>query len=148
MTIGAAAVYMLTLTGWGGIVAVYPENLTGYYGAAVDAPYKATVMLLSVILLVESTIVLSIRRINMPIQRSLRESGTIIYVFLLGLIYLAHYLLMYVPLVQEILALYSLHFYFAPLTSYDWLIVVLASLPSIIGIELYKWRFRKKEIDL
>jgi hypothetical protein len=44
--------------------------------------------------------------------------------------------------------LYSLHFYFAPLTSYDWLIVVLASLPSIIGIELYKWRFRKKDIDL
>jgi len=148
MTIGAAAVYMLTLTGWSGIVEVYPENLTGYYGAAVDAPYKATVMLLSVILLVESTIVLSIRRINMPIQKSIRESGTIIYVFLLGLIYLAHYLLMYVPLAQEILAVYSLNFYFAPLTSYDWLIVVLASLPSIIGVELYKWRFRKRDIDL
>jgi len=148
MTIGAAAVYILTLTGWSGIIEVYPENLTGYYGAVVDAPYKATVMLLSVILLVESTIVLSIRRINMPIQKSIRESGTIIYVFLLGLIYLAHYLLMYVPLAQEILAVYSLHFYFAPLTSYDWLIVVLASLPSIIGVELYKWRFRKRDIDL
>ena len=148
MTIGAAVVYMLTLTGWNGIVEVYPENLTGYYVAAVDAPYKATVMLLSVILLVESTIVLSIRRINMPIQKSIRESGTIIYVILLGLIYLAHYLLMYVPLVQEILARYGLHFYFAPLTSYDWFIVVLASLPSIIGVELYKWRFRSKDVDL
>jgi Ca2+-transporting ATPase len=148
MTIGAAAVYMLTLTGWNGIVEVYPENLTGFYGGAVDAPYKATVMLLSVILLVESTIVLSIRRINMPIQKSIRESGTIIYVCLLGLIYLAHYLLMYVPLAQEILSPYGLDFYFAPLTSYDWFIVILASLPSIIGVELYKWRFRKRDIDL
>ena len=147
MTIGAAAVYMLTLTGWGGVVVVTPENNLGFYGA-IDAPYKATVMLLSVILLVESTIVLSIRRINMPIQKSIREPGTWIFVFLLGLIYLAHYLLMYVPLAQEILAPYGLHFYFAPLTGYDWLIVLLGALPSIVGVELYKWHFRKRDIDL
>jgi Ca2+-transporting ATPase len=148
MTIGAAAVYMMTLTGWNGIVEVYPENLTGFYGGVVDAPYKATVMLLSVILLVESTIVLSIRRINMPIQKSIREPGTWIFVFLLGLIYLAHYLLMYVPLAQEILAPYGLHFYFAPLTSYDWFIVLLGALPAMVGVELYKRRFRKRDIDL
>ena len=153
MTIGAAAVYMLTLTGWNGIVEIYPENLAGFYPTVepltmpIEAA-KATIMLLSVILLVESTIVLSIRRINMPIQRSLRESGTIIYVFLLGLIYLAHYLLMYVPLVQEILSAYALDFYFVPLTNYDWFIVLLASLPAIIGVELYKWRFRRRDIDL
>ncbi len=153
MTLGAAAVYMLTLTGWGGIVEIYPGNLTGFYpnqvpfvGSATEA--KAVVMLLSVILLVESTIVLSIRRINMPIQRSLRESGTIIYVFLLGLIYLAHYLLMYVPLVNEILSPYGLDFFFMPLTRYDWFIVLLGSLPAIIGVELYKWRFRRRDIDL
>ncbi len=152
MTIGAAAVYMLTLTGWSPtgwpeIVGLYTENNQGFYGV-IDRPYKATVMLLSVILLVESTIVLSIRRINMPIQRSLRESGIIIYVFLLGLIYLAHYLLMYVPLAQEILNPYGLDFYFAPLTRYDWFIVLLGSLPAIIGVELYKWRFRRRDIDL
>lgn len=152
MTIGAAAVYMLTLTGWAPtgwaeIVGLYPENNLGFYGV-IDRPYKATVMLLSVILLVESTIVLSIRRINMPIQKSIRESGTIIYVFLLGLIYLAHLLLMYVPLVQEILSIYALDFFFAPLTNYDWFIVILASLPAIIGVELYKWRFRKRDVDL
>ncbi len=153
MTIGAAAVYMLTLTGWGGIVEVYPENLAGFYSTPesftvpIEAA-KATVMLLSVILLVESTIVLSIRRINMPIQRSLRESGTFIFVALLGLIYLAHFLLMYVPLAQEILSPFGLDFYFTPLTIYDWFIVILASLPSIVGVELYKWRFRKRDIDL
>ncbi len=153
MTIGAAAVYMLTLTGWEGFVEINPENLTGFYGDFSATPLnlieaKAIVMLLSVILLVESTIVLSIRRINMPIQKSLREPGTWIFVILLGLIYLAHYLLMYVPLAQEILAPYELNFYFMPLTNYDWLIVLLGSLPAIVGVELYKWRFRKRDIDL
>ncbi len=147
MTIGAASVFMLTLTGWGGIVDVYAENNLGFYGT-IDAPYKANVMLLSVILLVESTIVLSIRRINMPLHKSIREPGTWIFVILLGLIYIAHFLLMYVPLTQEILSVYSLNFYFAPLTSYDWLIVILGALPAIIGVELYKWRFRKRDIDL
>ena len=150
MTIGAAAIYMMTLTS---IVGVVPENLTGYYSTIGEflVPLnqaKATTMLLSVILLVESTIVLSIRRINMPITRSVREPGTWIFVFLLGLIYLAHYLLMYVPLAQEILAPYGLHFYFMPLTGFDWSIVLLGSLPSIVGVELYKWYFRKKDVDL
>jgi Ca2+-transporting ATPase len=147
MTLGAAAIYALSLTGWGGIITVTPENNLGFYGT-IDAPYKATVMLLSVILLVESTIVLSIRRINMPIQKSIREPGTWIFVLLLGLIYLAHYLLMYVPLAQEILAPYGLHFYFAPLTGYDWFIVLLGALPSVVGVELFKWYFRKRDIDL
>ncbi len=147
MTIGAAAVYALTLTGWMGIIEVYPENNLGFYGP-IDSVFKATVMLLSVILIVESTMVLIIRRINMPLSKSLREPGTWIFVVLLGLIYIAHFLLMYVPLAQEILALYGLEFYFAPLTLYDWFFVILASLPAIIGMELYKRRFRKKEIDL
>ncbi|MFX1560114.1 MAG: cation-translocating P-type ATPase [Promethearchaeota archaeon] len=155
MTIGAAAVYMLTLTGWNGVVEIYPENLTGFYtdfatitdfNSFIEA--KAVVMLLSVILLVESTIVLSIRRINLPIQQSIREPGTWIFVFLLGLIYLAHYLLMYVPLVQEILSAYGLNFHFMPLSNFDWFIVLLGSLPAIVGVELYKWRFRKRNIDL
>ena len=153
MTIGAAIVYILTLTNYNGIVGINEGNVTGFYGDFSATPFtleeaKAVVMLLSVILLVESTIVLSIRRINMPIQRSIREPGTWIYVFLLGLIYLAHYLLMYVPLAQTILEPYALNFYFMPLTRYDWLIVLLGSLPAIIGVELYKWRFRKKDIDL
>ena len=150
MTIGAAAIYIMTLTN---IVGVVPENLTGYYSTIGEFSVpinqaKATTMLLSIILLVESTIVLSIRRINMPIMRSIREPGTWIFVFLLGLIYLAHYLLMYVPLTQVILAPYGLHFYLMPLTSFDWSVVLLGSLPSIVGVELYKWYFRKKDVDL
>ncbi|MHA2208392.1 MAG: cation-translocating P-type ATPase, partial [Candidatus Thorarchaeota archaeon] len=152
MVFGAAMVYMLTLTGWWGIITVVPENLTGFYGSTgftipIEAA-KAAVMMLSVILLVESTIVLSIRRINMGIGKSLREPGTYRYAIFLGLIYLAHYLLMYVPLAQEILAPFGLNFFFMPLTSFDWLIVLLFSLPAIVGVELYKKRLRKKGVNL
>ncbi|MFX1262256.1 MAG: cation-translocating P-type ATPase [Promethearchaeota archaeon] len=154
MIFGAAMVYMLTLTGWWGIITVVPENLTGFYGSTGFAEAvtleaaKAAVMMLSVILLVESTIVLSIRRINMGIEKSLREPGTYRYAIFLGLIYLAHYLLMYVPLAQEILYPYGLNFYFMPLTIIDWLIVLLFSLPAIVGVELYKRRLRKKGVNL
>ena len=109
---------------------------------------KAITMLLSVILIVESTLVLLIRRINLSLAQSLREPGTWIFVIFLGLIYLAHYLLMYVPLVNEILHSVGLDFFIIPLTAFDWLICILFSLPAIIGVELYKWRFRNRDIDL
>ena len=164
MVLGAALVYFLTITQYMGIVIVSPENQTGFWAywtpldPALDPFYtvegpqwillKPTSMLLSVILIVESVMVLLIRRINLPLNKSLREPGTWIFVIFLGLIYLAHYLLMYVPIVNEILATYGLNFYLIPLTAYDWMICILLSLPAIIGVELYKWRFRKRDIDL
>jgi Ca2+-transporting ATPase len=164
MAIGAALVYFLTYTQFMGIVTISPENMSGFWESwvpldptqadfyTVEGPIwivlKSTTMLLSVILIVESTIVLSIRRINMPLHKSIREPGTWIYVILLGLIYLAHYLLMYVPLVNEILSTYGLNFFIIPLTAYDWLICILLSIPAILGVELYKWRFRTQDIDL
>jgi hypothetical protein len=114
----------------------------------ITAATKATVMLLSVILLVESAMAFQIRRINMSPGKSLRESGIIIFICLIGLIYLAHYLLMYVPLAQEILATVGLLFYFIPLTTYDWLICIMGALPAILGMELYKKHLRNKSIEL
>ena len=154
MAFGAAVVYFLTFTGYLGIVTITPTNMSGFwsqfYAPSDSAWYllKATSMLLSVILIVESTIVLLIRRINMPLHKSLREPGTWIFVLLLGLIYLAHLLLMYVPLVNEILYTYGLDFYIIPLTPYDWIICILLAFPTIIGVELYKRYFRKRDVDL
>ena len=154
MALGAATVYFLTYTGFLGIIGITPTNTSGYWSQfyTLDNPYwsvlKATTMLLSVILLVESTIVLLIRRINMPLHKSLREPGTWIFVLLLGLIYAAHFLLMYVPIVNEILSTYGLNFYIIPLTAYDWMICILLAIPTIIGVELYKRYFRQREIDL
>jgi len=164
MAFGAALVYFLTFTQYFGIVTVTPDNMTGFWSTwvpvdaglnnfyTVEGPtwvlLKSTTMLLSVILIVESTLVLLIRRINLPLHKSLREPGTWIFVIFLGLIYLAHYLLMYNPLVNEILETFGLNFYIIPLTMFDWIICILVSIPAIIGVELYKWKFRKADIDL
>ena len=158
MVIGATAVFFLTLTGWFNIVPMFEENIGGFYATwidpstslpfVIDSRVKAVVMLLTVILLVESIMVLSIRRINMPLSRSLREPGTIRFVPLLGLIYLAHFLLMYAPIAQEILDIVNFQFYFIPLTLYDWLICIVCALPAIAGMELYKKGLRKKGITL
>ncbi|MFW9960820.1 MAG: cation-translocating P-type ATPase [Candidatus Thorarchaeota archaeon] len=165
MVFGASLVYFLTFTSYLGIVQVTPENMSGFWEVFRPAPtdtanpfydptgplwvlLKSTTMLLSVILIVESVMVLLIRRINLPLQKSLREPGTWIFVILLGLIYIAHFLLMYVPQVNEILSAFRLNFYIIPLTIYDWIICILMSLPAILGVEFYKQRFRKKDIDL
>jgi magnesium-transporting ATPase (P-type) len=164
MAIGAALVYFLTFTEFMGIVTVTPENMSGFWDSwrpldpdinifyNAEGPIwfllKSTSMLLSVILIVESVMVLLIRRINLPLHKSLREPGTWIFVIFLGLIYLAHYLLMYVPEVNEILANYGLNFYLIPLTMFDWFICILLALPAILGVELYKWKFRRNDIDL
>ncbi len=152
MALGVGLAFALTLTGWMGIVGVYPENVAGTYASFMMGPeapvYKANVMMLTVILLVESTLVLIIRRVNMPLSESLREPGTIRYTFFLGLIYLAHLLLMYVPITQEILSSVGLHFYFIPLTAYDWLICFLLAIPAIAGMEIYKLNLRRKGVTL
>ncbi|NHJ12939.1 MAG: cation-transporting P-type ATPase [Candidatus Thorarchaeota archaeon] len=158
MVAGAATVFFITLTGWMNIVPLFEENIAGFYATWIDPgtglPFvintriKAVVMLLTVILLVESTMVLSIRRINMPLSQSLREPGTIRYVPLLGLIYLAHFLLMYVPLAQEILDIVNFQFFFIPLTLYDWIICIICALPAIFGMELYKRYLRNKNVTL
>jgi len=147
MAFGAAMAYTLTYTGWLGIVDIYPENFGGFY-EIVTRPAKATVMMLTVILLLESTIVFIIRRINMPLTKSLREPGTLRYIVLIGLIYIAHLGLMYLYPAQEILDSVGLKFYFMPLTLYDWIICILLALPAIVGMELYKRRLRKNDITL
>ena len=151
MAIGASLAYFLTITEFMGIVTVTPENMSGFWTTLEDPNWvllKATTMLLSVILIVESVLVLLIRRINLPLHKSLREPGTWIFVIFLGLIYLAHYLLMYVPMVNEILFTYDLNFYIIPLSIFDWIICILLALPAIIGVELYKWKFRRNDVDL
>lgn len=142
MALGAGLAYWMTLMGWFG-----PPSTMVLPSGNLYVP-KATVMMLTVLLLVESTLVLIIRRINMPLSKSLREPGTYRYAIFLGLIYLAHLLLMYVPLTQQILDSYGLTFYFVPLSPVEWLICILFALPAIAGMELYKWSLRRKGIHL
>ncbi|MGY5853488.1 MAG: cation-transporting P-type ATPase [Candidatus Thorarchaeota archaeon] len=153
MVIGAVVIYALTIIPGNGVIYVTPENLQGFYGDfgfsyQEQAFAKATIMMLTVILLVESIMVLLIRRINMPLSTSIREPGIERFVIFLGLIYLAHLLLMYVPMVQEILSSYGLDFFFMPLTAFDWLICILCALPAILGVEIYKRSLRENGMTL
>ena len=134
-----------------GISLAYTEEEIFYYdieNGPIWVLLKSTTMLLTVIFIVESALVLLIRRINLPLHKSLREPGTWIFVIFIGLIFLAHNLLMYNLWVNETLATLGLHFFIIPLTALDWIICILLSLPAIIGVELYKRRFRKRDIDL
>ncbi|MBD3407415.1 MAG: HAD-IC family P-type ATPase [Candidatus Lokiarchaeota archaeon] len=156
MVIGAATLFTLTL--WE-IIPMNIDNYGGFYLDAVnpvtdefymeiDSFAKARTMLLTIILLLESSLVLLIRRINMPVSKGIREPGIIRYVILLGLIYLAHLLLMYVPIAQAILAPLGLNFFFIPLSMLDWIICILFAAPTIIGLEIYKRYLREKDESL
>ncbi len=154
MVIGAGMVYALTFIAQpGDLLYVVPENLTGWYNETSVLPpdwtiqtAKATTMLLTIILIYESTLVLIIRRINLPFHKSVAEPGIIRFVVLLGLIVLAFLLLMYVPLAQEILvgAISGFEFYFLPLTALDWLVCIFATLPALIGLEVFKAYYRRR----
>ncbi len=158
MVIGTSIVYALAFNAQpGDPLALVPENLTGYYSQEAQLPFgwdlqiaKATTMLLTMILIFESTLVLIIRRVNLPFHKSVSEPGIIRYVVLLGLIIMAFLLLMYNPLAQEILvgALPGFEFYFLPLTYFDWFIAFMATLPALIGLEVYKAYCRRKGITL
>lgn len=158
MVIGAGIVYALAFNAQpGDFLYVVEENLTGYYNASSQLPVdwtiqiaKATTMLLTIILIYESTLVLIIRRVNLPFHKSVADPGIIRYVVLLGLIVLAFLLLMYVPLAQEILAgaISGFEFYFLPLTALDWAVCIVATLPALIGLEVFKAIYRKRGATL
>jgi len=136
---GAALAYYLT---W---AAILPGNqLLVPYGE--EALHKARIMSLTVLLFAESLMVLSIRRINQPLHRSLRRDGFwLVYAFI-GLVFLMHWGVMYVPQVSEILAPLGINFEYVALTPIDWLVAFTLALPAILGMELVKWACRRRGI--
>ncbi|MDO8056229.1 MAG: cation-transporting P-type ATPase, partial [Candidatus Hermodarchaeota archaeon] len=104
---------------------------------------KAQVMTISVLLITESLMILSIRRINQSAYRSIRyESFWFIYL-MLAFVFLMHLGLMYIPQAVAILASFNISFDYYALTGLDWLIVLLLSLPALAGMEIYKWAHRR-----
>jgi Ca2+-transporting ATPase len=110
------------------------------------AVQKALVMTIAVLLFAESLMILSIRRINQSLLRSIRhESYWLIYVFI-GLVFLMFAGLMYVPTVNLFLASLGIDFQFIPLSPIDWLIAFLLAAPAIFGMEIVKWVSQKRDI--
>jgi Ca2+-transporting ATPase len=111
-----------------------------------DAFFKGLTMTIAVLLFAESLMILSIRRINQSMWRSIRfESYWLIYV-LIGLVFLMFTGLMYIPEVNIILASLGIEFQFVPLSAVDWLITFLLAAPAVFGMEAVKWVCRKRGI--
>ncbi len=133
-----------------GIIPVFPGNIGNiihYFGKINDPQnavnlhqIKARTLLLSVMYLVESFIILSIRRINRPLHKSLGESN--IFVWILILIGPIIHLLMQNQSLQMKLLSMGINVEIMPITFIDSLIIIgFASIPIII-FELYKYIIR------
>jgi Ca2+-transporting ATPase len=111
-----------------------------------EAFYKGLTMTIAVLLFAESLMVLSIRRINQSMWRSIRfESFWLVYL-LIGLVFLMFAGLMYIFEVNLILANFGIDFRFIPLTAIDWVIAFLLAAPAIFGMEGVKWICRNRGI--
>lgn len=104
---------------------------------------KSLIMTITVLLFAESFMILSLRRINQSLIRSIRfESYWLIYL-LIGLVFLMHAALMYIPEITLFLGALGINFQYVPLTILDWLIALLLAIPATLGMELVKWISRK-----
>jgi Ca2+-transporting ATPase len=146
ISVGVAIAYFFT---WGSIL----PGSTHLAPFTTESLQKAQMMSITVLLFAETFMILSIRRINQPLTRSIRRESYWLIYGLMGLVFLMHWGLMYVPLMYPIdvpfggLLGYILGlFEYIALSSFDWLIAISLALPAIVGMELVKWASRKRGI--
>ncbi|MFX1521248.1 MAG: cation-translocating P-type ATPase [Promethearchaeota archaeon] len=145
MAIGVAFIYFVTFTG---LYPVFAGNLSGIVSTEWSlAQQKARTMAIVTIVFVESLMVLSIRRINMPITKSNKGEDFSLrtYIFI-ALVIVGTVGLIYVPAVQLMVIGIGIVFEFMWLTWLDWVLIIIACLPSVAGIEFYKWNKRRNGI--
>lgn len=138
--IGSAIAYYFTTT------AMLPgSNFLEPYSP--EAFYKGLTMTIAVLLFAESLMVLSIRRINQSMWRSIRfESFWLVYL-LIGLVFLMFAGVMYIPDANLLLATFGIDFRFIPLTAVDWVVAFLLAAPAIFGMEGVKWICQNRGIS-
>jgi len=138
-------VYFATLHG---VIPVFEENKIGYIPSFDPSDFlnpmhwaqaKARTMLHTVAFVSECTLVISLRRLNKPIHRILKEDNYwITWPFIL-LVPLAHLILMYIPETQLILMeTVGINLEVIHLTWIDWLIALGLGLIPILLLESYK----------
>jgi len=137
--LGVAGVYYLTYSG----TLPCSPFLAPF---SLEALTKARVMVVTVLLIAESLMILSIRRINQSLLHSIRHESFWLVYALIGIVFLMHCGLMYIPAVTSILGSLGLNFDYVPLTVLDWLLALAFALPTIVGMEYAKWVSRKRGI--
>ncbi len=146
-------VYFGTLNG---LIPLNPDNFQGYiplkwyseinrYKPMNWEQAKARTMLHTVVFFVEITLVLSIRRINKPLAKSLKEDNFWFVWFMIILIPLAHFLLMFNPEIQYLLIQYTgINLEVIRLSFSDLLICILSAAVPIGLFEAYKIHLLRK----
>ena len=149
-----AVAYLLALYG---ILPVFGANMTGHVlssdllkssSAGIWEQAKARTMLLSVAIVAQSALILSLRRLNKPIYKSLKQDWNWKIMPLVLSIPVFHAILMYVPQIQYGLAEIGINFEIIQLTAVDWLVVLALGLLPIGLLEMTKIVWARKEKNL
>jgi P-type Ca2+ transporter type 2C len=105
----------------------------------------ARTMLLSVAIVAQSALILSLRRLNKPMYKSLKEDWNWKIMPLVLSIPIFHAVLMYIPQIQSAFGALGINFEIIPLTAIDWLIVLALGLAPVGLLELTKLVWIRKE---
>ena len=106
---------------------------------------KARTMLLSVAIIAQSVLILSLRRLSKPIHKSLRQDWNWKIWPLMIAVPLFHAVLMYVPQTQYALSAIGIRFEIIQLASIDWLIVLALGLAPVALLELTEIMMDKRK---
>ena len=144
--------YALTTNGF---ITTFTQNKNGFipnfsYGDPVTPDSweqaKARTMFLSVAIIAESTLILSLRQLNKPIYKSVKEdSNWKIWPFILS-IPIVQVVLMYVPGIQDLFLKIGINLGIIQLLPIDWLIVLALGLTPIILLESVKFAYNKNTV--
>ena len=107
---------------------------------------KARTMFVMVMVISESLLVLSFRRFNKNVYKSLKEDWKWLVIILVMSVPLLHILVMYITPLQNLLSnVFSFSLEYLPLNMIDWLILIVAIGFPILCLELFKWYMRKRK---
>jgi Ca2+-transporting ATPase len=107
---------------------------------------KARTMLVTVLVISESLVVLSLRRLNKSVFKAFKEDWKWLVIVLVMVVPLLHILLIYVVPLQNLANnLLGFRVEFVTLGTLDWVICLIAIALPLITLEVYKRIIRKKE---
>jgi P-type Ca2+ transporter type 2C len=151
LTLMLTIAYLLALNG---VTPVFDANKAGHVlspdafessSAFFWEQAKARTMLLSVAIIAQSALILSLRRLNKPIYKTARQDWNWkIWPFIIS-VPVFHALLMYVPQIQYALSAIGIRFELIQLAPIDWLIVLVLGLAPVALLELTKIMMEKRE---
>ncbi len=107
---------------------------------------KARTMFLTVLIIAECLVVLSIRHFNKPVWKSLKENFSLLILFIVLFVPIGLVMVLYNASIQNFLVdTLNLGIEFLPLTVIDWLIVAIAISIPLLSLESYKYSVRKRK---